>query len=151
MKTKGLPALVVVAILLAAVLAPAMGLGLLNNSNESLNESGTPAPTPIPTPSPTQTPPILNLNLSENVKIIGNDSFSAHETPEFVIEIEQDFIDAISDAGDKPVQVQIHVEGGAGSRLELFVEEIATNKYRVTIPNHKTEEFKPGIYTLVVA
>ena len=59
MKTNGLPALAVVAILLAAVLAPAMGMGLLNNSNssfnsnESLNESinsdldpGTPTPSP---------------------------------------------------------------------------------------------------------
>ncbi|HJH26301.1 MAG TPA: hypothetical protein C5S37_05880, partial [Methanophagales archaeon] len=151
MKMRILSALAVVAIMLAAVLAPAMGaLSLMNNSNESLNESGTPAPTSIPTPSPTLTPPILNLNLSENVRIIGNDSFSAHETPEFVIEIEQAFIDAIANVGDKPVQVQIHVEGGEGSRLELFVEEIATNNYRVTIPNHKTGEFKPGIYTLVV-
>jgi len=40
MKTKGLSSLAVVAILLAAVLAPAMGaLSLMNNSNSSVNES----------------------------------------------------------------------------------------------------------------
>ena len=68
MKTKGLPAIAVVAILLAAVLAPAMGLSLMNNSNssvnssESLNDSITnpvpdhdpETPTPIPTPSSSQ-------------------------------------------------------------------------------------------------
>lgn len=62
------------------------------------------------------------------MKIIGNDSFSANETPEFVIEIEQAFIDAISDADSgEPVEIQIYVESCNGSRIELFVEEEETS------------------------
>ena len=97
----------------------------------------------------------LNLSLSENLEIIGKDSFSANETPEFVIELEQSFMASVSDADSgEPVKIQIYVEGCNGSRIELFVEEIAPNKYRVTIPNNKTgletEEITPGTYTLVV-
>ena len=64
MKTKGLSALAVVAILLAAVLAPAMGLSLLNNSNSSVNESESlndSITTPVPDydpETPTPSPPI---------------------------------------------------------------------------------------------
>ena len=218
MKTKGLSALAVVAILLAAVLAPAMGLGLLNNSNSSVNESeclNESITNPVPDPeTPSQlitnttntTQPTyndtlnesidvrwedtnitsnesniteanengiideeieeprnlnLNLNLSENLKITGNDSFCANETPEFVIEIENDFIDAIANQTflKFDVQIQMYVEDCEGSRLEVFVEEIApssnistnVSKYKVTIPNPEPGKITPGIYTLIVA
>ena len=185
MKTKGLSAIAVVAILLAAVLAPAMGLSLLNDSNSSVisneteNESIKPVPeTPTPSPSqpieedndnatatdtetnetettdeiPPPTPLPLPLSLSENLKIIGKDYFSAEETPEFVIELQNDFIAAAGNG--KPAQIQIYAEDGDGKRIEVIVEETSPNgnsiRYHVTIPNHKTSKFEHGIYKLVV-
>ena len=174
MKMRILSALAVVAILLAAVLAPAMGaLSLMNNSNSSFNESESLTPTPTPSPpiaesdnNATDTYTEANETeiiddkislppLSENLRFIGKDSFSVNETPEFVIEIERAFIDAVSDADSgKPVKIQISVEGCEGiknkNRLEVFVEEIAPNKFKVTISKPETGELTPGIYTLVV-
>ena len=92
MRTKGLPALTVVAILLAAVLAPAMGMGLMNNSNssfnsnESLNESTT---NPVPeTPAPSQ--PV-------------EDSNNATDTGTNETETMNESVDVVYDSTPKPV------------------------------------------------
>jgi len=174
MKTKG-KGLAVALVVMILVAMPALA-SLNNSSNSSVNENEslnitTPVPeTPTPpiaesnnntTSTDTDTDTEANANeiiddeisiplLSENLKFIGEDSFSANETPEFVIEIEQAFIDAVANADGEPVDVQISVKGCNGSRIGLFVEEIYSNKFKVTIPNNKTGGITPGIYTLVV-
>ena len=180
MKTKG-KGLAVALVVMMLVAMPALA-SLNNSSNSSVNENES-ITTPVPeTLTPTPSQPIEESNnntntttdtdtkananeteiiddeiplppLSENVRIIGKDSFSANETPEFVIEIEQAFIDAVSDADSgKPVEVQISVEDCNGVGIELSVEEVSSNKYCVTIPNNKTgtEELTSGTYKLVV-